>query len=122
MGKAKRLGWLILLICLGPLSGCGLFEYAPSLAELDPEASPRARVLAADWDRMGSSESMALHGPRHPPGPTQASGPPPQAPALAIPAAVADASALPAPARSLWSKQPWEVELDKTVRSICQGC
>jgi len=24
--------------------------------------------------------------------------------------------------RSLWDKQPWEIELDKIVRSICRGC
>jgi hypothetical protein len=24
--------------------------------------------------------------------------------------------------RTLWDKQPWEVELDKTVRGICRGC
>jgi hypothetical protein len=24
--------------------------------------------------------------------------------------------------RSLWDKQPWEMELDKIVRGICRGC
>jgi len=24
--------------------------------------------------------------------------------------------------RSLWDKQPWEMELDKVVRGICRGC
>jgi hypothetical protein len=99
--------------------------------EPDPTRLAAARALEKRWagKRDGSNEARA---------PALAAAPMPEAAPREQPVGAAGAirmselqqpSSPPAPAapgatarRSLWDKQPWEIELDKIVRSICRGC
>jgi hypothetical protein len=91
----------------------------------DPDGVAQTRALEGVWARMGtpghtaSAPAVVTATREEPVDHTSAI----QVSALQPPAgppanAVADASK----PRTLWDKQPWEVELDKTVRGICRGC
>jgi hypothetical protein len=111
--------WLLLLAGLGALAGCA------RLTEPDFRIPAQIPVLEAGWAKMPNGSDVAS---------IPASVPAPRGQAI-IPTSVirtpATQPVAPPPAgsasgattrRSLWDKQPWEVELDNLVRSICRGC
>lgn len=133
--------WVLLLAGLAAVSGCaqlpGGSAYPP--VQLDPRLAAERYLSPASapdgvaqthtaetvWTKMengtpADSAPAAVTATREQPvirtssieisAPQQPAGPPA--------AAVAD----PNRPRTLWDKQPWEVELDKTVRGICRGC
>jgi hypothetical protein len=133
--------WLLLLAGLAAMSGCaqlpGGSAYAP--VQLDPRLaaeryqSPasdsdgiaQTRALEGVWARMGTQSHTAsapavVAAKREEPvtrtATVQVSALEP--PAAPPPGAASDASR----PRTLWDKQPWEVELDNIVRGICRGC
>jgi hypothetical protein len=122
--------WLLLLAGLAAMTGCaqltGGTVHAPGGADSRLAAeqyTAQVRALATVWAKMpdgieGASAPTVVAAPRERP--------------LARPVQM---SAIEGPAdppvtmtsgattrRSLWDKQPWEVELDKVVRGICHGC
>jgi hypothetical protein len=141
MCKAYRTRLLLLLAALGALAGCArspgdaaYVRKAPdpgSVAEgyalpgLDPHIPSATQGLAAHWARMPDGIE---------PGSASAvSAAPTERPVIraSVARAPEDQATAPAPAgkdtgattrRSLYEKQPWEVELDKVVRGICHGC
>jgi hypothetical protein len=133
--------WLLLLAGLTAVSGCSQLpggstyppvRLNPGLAAeryLSPASAPdsvaQTHTAETAWTRMGNgtpadSAPAAVTATREQPVIRTSSvevstlAPPAGPPA----AAVAD----PNRPRTLWDKQPWEVELDKTVRGICRGC
>jgi hypothetical protein len=111
--------WLLLLAGLGAISGCA------RLTEPDFRIPAQIPALEAGWAKMPNESDVAAV-------PASVTAPRGQAiiPTSAIPTSAAQPAA-PPPAssatgattrRSLWDKQPWEVELDNLVRSICRGC
>ena len=90
----------------------------------DPGGVAQTRALEGVWAKMGT-EGRATSAPV-----VAASREEPVVHTSSIqmsalqPPAGAPVGAVPDPnkPRTLWDKQPWEVELDKTVRGICRGC
>jgi hypothetical protein len=140
MGNALRWRSLLLLTGLGATAGCsqmpGGSAYAPVQLDprlaterylapaSDPDRVAQTRTAEAAWTKMGNgipatySPAAAAVTREEPVIRTssvqmatvqQPAGPPVSAPEASTP-------------RSLYDKQPWEVELDKTVRGICRGC
>ena len=133
--------WLLLLAGLGAISGCaqlpGGSAYPPVQLDqrlaaeryLSPASSPdrvaQTRALEGVWAKMGTERHTAsapatVTAEREEPvihtSSVQMSAlAPPDGP----PATTASDANRP---RTLWDKQPWEVELDKKVRGICRGC
>jgi len=133
--------WLLLLAGLAAMSGCaqlpGGSAYAP--VQLDPRLAAerylapasdpggvaQTRALEGVWARMGTERQTApapavVTAKREEPvvhtSSVQMSAlEPPEGPPVNT---ASDANRL----RTLWDKQPWEVELDKKVRGICRGC
>jgi hypothetical protein len=141
MRNASPSRWLLLLAGLAVMSGCaqlpGGSAYPPVQLDSrlaaerylspasDPDRVAQTRALEGVWARMGTeghtaSAPAVVTAKREEPVITTSSvqmsaiEPPPGPPA----GMVSDASR----PRTLWDKQPWEVELDKTVRGICRGC
>lgn len=141
MRNASASQWLLLLVGLGAMSGCaelpGGSAYAP--VQLDPRLAAE-RYLAPASEPDGVEQTHALEGVWARMGAEghTASAPPVVAARREEPVSATSAiqtSALQPPAdrpanpvsdgsrpRTLWDKQPWEVELDKVVRGICRGC
>ena len=140
MRNASPSRWLLLAV-LAAMSGCaqlpGGTAYAPVQLDprlaaerylapaSDPDRLAQTRALEGAWARMGTERRTASPPPvvaadREEPvihtSSVQVSAL--QAPDGAPAGAVSDASK----PRTLWDKQPWEVELDKKVRGICRGC
>jgi len=146
MRKAPPSRWLLLLAGLGAMPGCaqlpGGTAYAPVHLDQrlaaerylspasDPEAVAQTRALEGVWARMGTeghtAEDHTAQAPevvtakREEPvsrtSPIQMSAlQPPDNPPVS---GVSNASK----PRTLWDKQPWEVELDNMVRGVCRGC
>ena len=138
--------WLLLLTGLGAVSGCAEMSSAgfthgqsaytvnPSdprfVAARDPSLLAEARAekrWAGKRDGSAAARPKALATtpmpeatPREPP--VAATGTIRMSelqPASSPPATAASGATT---RRSLWDKQPWEIELDKIVRSICRGC
>jgi hypothetical protein len=122
MRNAYRSRWLLLLVGLGALSGCA------RVTDPDPIMLAQVRSLAEAWAAMPDASETALAG---------ASTPAPAAvtrerPVTQTSAIQSEGQQPPSPSvgaapatttrRTLWDKQPWEVELDKIVRAICRGC
>jgi hypothetical protein len=135
MGNAFRPRWLLLLAGLGAMTGC-----ARSTVEVPyPSYGPDPRIVAVthaletDWDRKARlaeaspsrivARAAAGEEPvRAPAAPAPQATPATQAtPQRVASSSAGDAAGTP-PRRNLWDKQPWEVELDRTVRGICRGC
>jgi hypothetical protein len=144
MGNAYRSRWLLLLVGLGALCGCaqltGVSAYAPGPTDprfgaeryVSPDPDPtmlaQERSLAGAWAGMPDVGETALAGASTP-APAAVTRERPVTQTSAIQSEVQQppnpsAGAAPAttPRRTLWDKQPWEVELDKIVRAICRGC
>jgi hypothetical protein len=141
MRNASSSRWLLLLASLAAMSGCAQLpggtayppvQFDPRLAAeryLSPASAPdgvaQTRALRGVWAGMGTEGRTASAPPvvaasREEPvvhtSSIQVSAlAPPEGPPVG---AVSD----PNKPRTLWDKQPWEVELDKTVRGICRGC
>ncbi len=132
--------WLLLLAGLIALTGCAQMPGGPGYSAVqvdprlaghrylapaaDPDGLAQTHALQGAWAKMGnragarstppvvaaSSEEPVIHTSS-----VQMSAvEPPANPSLGTPGASAP--------RSLYDKQPWEVELDKKVRGICRGC
>jgi hypothetical protein len=135
--------WLLLLAGLGAISGCAQLtgDVASAPGQLDPRlvaerhASPEADfripaqipALEAGWAKMPNGSNGRDVAPE----PAVATAPREQPVVLSEASRTTESQAADAPVistsgttlrRSLWDKQPWEVELDKLVRSICRGC
>jgi hypothetical protein len=128
MGNAYRSRWLLLLAGLGVMTGCAQSTDRGPFAsyEPDPRVIAGTHALGADWARMAR---LAEVNPSQTIARAPTSGQLVRAPTAKAPErqrvaspSVGDAVAGPPPRRNLWDKQPWEVELDKTVRGICRGC
>jgi len=145
MRNAYRSRWLLLLVGLGALAGCarvtGGPAYAPGPTDLrlvaeryaspdpDPVMLAQERYLAGAWAGMpdGSETALALTS-----APTALAGATVErpitdttairAPEVQQPASPPVSAGAATTRRTLWDKQPWEVELDKIVRAICRGC
>jgi hypothetical protein len=138
MGNALRWRWL-LLAGLGALAGCaqmpGGTAYAPVQLDprlaadrylapaSDPDAIAQTQALSGRWAKMGNgtpaASPAAVTASREEPvvhtSTVQMSTvQPPASPPVSAPGANTP--------RSLYDKQPWEVELDNVVRNICRGC
>jgi hypothetical protein len=140
MVYALRWRLMLLLAGLGALAGCaempGGTGYPP--VQLDPrfaadrylapasasDALAQTHTAESTWNNMGNRTRPASPPPvvaasREEPvlhtssvqmsAPQQPDGPPVSATGAST-------------RRSLYDKQPWEVELDKIVRGICRGC
>jgi hypothetical protein len=138
MGNAYMWRWL-LPAGVAALSGCGQLPgdtaYVRSgpdpryVAEAyaspgpDPHILAETQALEAHWATMSDTFDVR---------PTRVAAAREQPIAHAeVSAPVAGEQTAPAPVgngagattrRSLWDKQPWEMELDKIVRGICRGC
>lgn len=132
--------WLLLLAGLGAVSGCaemssagfthGQSAYAVSpsdprfVAARDPSLPTEARAekrWAGKRDGRDTATTPAAATPSREP-PVAATGTIRMSelqPASSAPVTAASGTTT---RRSLWDKQPWEIELDKIVRSICRGC
>ena len=140
MGNAFWSRPLLLLAAMGALSGCmQLTAEAPSprgegdpryLGEAhgspqdDPSMTPERRTLAARWGGMpdgveAGTVRVAETARAQPVIHAEVAPVPDNQPTAVAPVAPgSDATKR----RTLWDKQPWEVELDKLVRSICRAC
>jgi hypothetical protein len=127
MRNGYRLRLLLLLAGLGAMTGCAP---APDVIPF-PSTRPDPRVIAqtgaleGDWARIAraseTSPSRTVAGApadRHLVHPTAAH----ESGHQHVADSAADAPADPPRRKNLWDKQPWEIELDKTVRGICRGC
>ncbi|MBV8753228.1 MAG: hypothetical protein JO328_10270 [Hyphomicrobiales bacterium] len=140
MGKALRCRWLLLLAGLGAMAGCsqipGGIERAPVQLDprlaadyyfapaSDPDTIAQTQALSGRWAKMGNGSPAAA--PQAAVAATRAEPvvrtsnvqmstvQPPGAPPLSPSGA--------STGRTLYDKQPWEVELDNMVRNICRGC
>jgi hypothetical protein len=117
------------------IAGFGAWTgYAQPSFALPPEPTAQTRALAADWARMGRMAEKRTTRRRTV---ARASAAKPVTSELAIAPidsskrdqiasssgkAVADVPVEQPKRRTLWDKQPWEIELDKQVRAICRGC
>jgi hypothetical protein len=140
MGNALRWRLLLLLAGLGATAGCAQMpggsayppiQLDPRLATeryLSPASAPGAAVQTytaeTAWTRMANRAP-----PASPRATVTASRGEPVIHTSSLPmAAVQQPAAPPVSAsgastpRSLYDKQPWEVELDNVVRGICRGC
>jgi hypothetical protein len=145
MRHASWSRWLLLLAGLGAVSGCaemssagfthGQSAYAVSpsdprfVAARDPSLLAEARAekrWAGKRDGSAAARPKAL-------ATTPAAATPSREPPVAATGAIRMSELQPVSSppvtasgtttrRSLWDKQPWEIELDKIVRSICRGC
>jgi hypothetical protein len=141
MRNASPSRWLLLLAGLAAMAGCaqlpGGSAYPP--VQLDPRlAAERYLAPASGPDGLAQTHTLETHWTAMGNGQPRDSAPavvtatreepvirtssievPAPAPPAAPPAgAVSDGSR----PRTLWDKQPWEVELDSIVRGICRGC
>jgi hypothetical protein len=138
--------WLLLLAGLGAVSGCaemssagfthGQSAYAVSpsdprfVAARDPSLLAEARAekrWAGKRDGRDTASTPALAAapmpeatPREPP--VVATGAIRMSELQPVSSPPVTAASGTTTRRSLWDKQPWEIELDKIVRSICRGC
>lgn len=135
--------WLLLLAGLGAISGCAQLTDGVAyvaghldprfLAERHPSPEPDFRIpaqipaLEAGWAKMPNGSNGSDVAPER----AVATAPREQPVILSAASRTTEPQATDAPVastpgttlrRSLWEKQPWEVELDKLVRSICRGC
>jgi hypothetical protein len=129
MGNAYRLRGLLLLAALGAMTACARSTNSVPYASSnpDPPGIGQSHALAVDWDRMarladGSAGQTVANPVAGEHAVRAAAAPPPEPPRLARSSVADAATEAPAPARNLWDKQPWEVELDNAVRGICRGC
>jgi hypothetical protein len=140
MRNASWSRWLLLLAGLGAVSGCaqmssagythGQSAYAvgPSDPRYQPDPSlpAEARTLEKRWAGKRDGSAAARHGPlatapsREPPGAATGAIRTSDLQQPASPPMTADSGTT--TRRSLFDKQPWEIELDHVVRSICRGC
>jgi len=140
MANALGPRWLLLLAGLGALAGCaqmpGGTAYAP--VQLDPRLAAERYLSPASvpdgvaqthavetaWTKMGNGTPAAPA----PPVVAASSAEPVvrtsslQMSAVQQPAGPAVSASGAGTGRSLYDKQPWEVELDNVVRGICHGC
>lgn len=142
MRNASSSRWLLLLAGLAglaALAGCAQMpggagysgvQVAPHLARerylvpaSDPDRVAQTHALEGDWAKMGNDTSARSTPPVvaasdepviHTSSVQMSTVEPPVNRSLATPG--------PGAPRSLYDKQPWEVELDKMVRGICRGC
>jgi hypothetical protein len=140
MGNALRWRWLLLLAGLGAMAGCSQMPGGPAYAPVqldprlaadryltpasDPDGVAQTQALSGRWAKMGNGRPAAS--PRaavaakreepvvHTSSVQMSTGQQPASP----PAGTSGAST----GRTLYDKQPWEVELDNVVRGICRGC
>jgi len=142
MRNASPWRWLLLLAGLAAMPGCaqlpGGSAYAPIQLDprltadrylspaSDPDGVAQTRALERVWAKMGAGGHTASA-----PAVATARREEPvihissvQMSALGPPAGPPPANTAPdaSKPRTLWDKQPWEVELDKKVRGICRGC
>jgi hypothetical protein len=127
MSKEYRSRWLLLLASLGAMTGCARstidVPYPPNGP--DPQVLVQTGALEADWTKMArASEARPNRGVAVAPAAQQPAHGLAARPLEGQPVASPSAADGPGPPlrKSLWDKQPWEVELDKTVRAICRGC
>ena len=142
MRHASWSPWLLLLVSAGAVSGCAQMssagfthgQSAIAVGQTDPRYVAN-RYTAPEKRRAGMRNGTGAPAPRalaaRPPPVVAASREEPVVTAtpsirtseLQQPAGapVTDASGA-ATRRSLFDKQPWEVELDNVVRGICRGC
>jgi hypothetical protein len=140
MRNASPWRWLLLFAGLAAMSGCAQLPGGPAYAPVqldqrlaaerylapasDPHRVAQTRALDRVWAKMGTERrnaaapAVVAASPEEPADTATVQmstlQPPPGPPA----GAVSD----PNRPRTLWDKQPWEVELDKKVRGICRGC
>ena len=140
MRNASPWRWLLLFAGLAAMSGCaqlpGGTTYAPVQLDQrlaaerylapasDPDGVARTRALEGGWVKMGTERHTAsapavVAASREEPPDTSTVQMSTLQPPSGPPAGVASDPNRP---RTLWDKQPWEVELDKKVRGICRGC
>ena len=140
MSNALRSRWLLLLVGLGALPGCADLPGGPGYAPVrldpglaaeryllpasDPDGVAQTHTLETVWTKMengapaaytpasvaANREEPVIHSSNLQSSTVQ---PPPGPPASTSGATTR---------RSLYDKQPWEVELDNLVRAICRGC
>lgn len=150
MRNAYLSRWLLLLAGLAALPGCaqmpGGTAYAPVQRDprlaaeryfsppSEPDGVAQTRAIERAWAKMGTgghtarTPAVATARREEPTATAHRDGPVVHTSAIQM-------SALQPPAgpsantasdaskpRTLWDKQPWEVELDKVVHGICRGC
>jgi hypothetical protein len=140
MGNAYRWRWL-LLAGVTALAGCaqlpGEAAYvhtgrdARYVAELyasfgpDPHIAAETQTLEAHWAKMPNTfdarrtRAVARAARAQPIIHAQVTGPAEVQQTASAPVGSGSGATT---RRSLWDKQPWEMELDKIVRGICRGC
>jgi len=132
---------LLFLAGVGTLAGCAQLPGDSAYVHKDPDPRYVAEGYASpepDPHILSETQELEAHWAKMPDGIEPGSVPavsaaPTERPVIR--ASVAhipeDQRTAPAPAgkdsgattrRSLYEKQPWEVELDKVVRGICHGC
>jgi hypothetical protein len=127
MRKGYRSRWLLLLASLGAMPGCARstidVPYPPHGP--DPRVLVQTGALEADWTKMArASEAQTNRGVGVAPAARQPADSLAARPREGPQEASSSAADGPGPPlrKSLWDKQLWEVELDKTVRAVCRGC
>jgi hypothetical protein len=89
----------------------------------DPRIVAETRALETDWDRIARRADAIYRIPaRAAAGDETVRTAPAPAPQRVASSSIGDAAAGTPPRRNLWDRQPWEVDLDRTVRGICRGC
>jgi hypothetical protein len=127
MSKGYRSRWLLLLASLGAMTGCAqsTVDVPYPLHGPDPRVLAQTHVLEADWTKIArvsearANRAVAAAAADEKLAHSRAARPPEGQPVASSSAADGRSPPL---RKSLWDKQPWEVELDKTVRAICRGC